>query len=285
MSKLCIALATFALATSASAAVPFKFGIAGYTFNRQDIDHALAAMRKVDCHYLCIKDFHLKYDASDAEIAAFKAKLAAAGVEALAAGPLYFDNEKGARMLFDFAKRYGLKTVVGVPMKEVKGPNGKKQRVEDDAVLDIVEKLVAEYDIRFAIHNHGPDMPKLYPTAASVMKRIADRDRRIGLCLDVVHERRAGADPIEAIRKYGDRIYDVHVNNVLLVRDEKGRMPYRAVPAPRGDLDIPAVFRALAETGYAGVCHLENAIEKNDDGSGLLESVGYFRGCMDSISH
>ena len=84
MSKLCIALATFALATFASAAVPFKFGIAGYTFNRQDIDHALAAMRKVDCHYLCIKDFHLKYDANDAEIAAFKAKLAAAGVEARA---------------------------------------------------------------------------------------------------------------------------------------------------------------------------------------------------------
>ena len=283
MKKLSVALASFALASSAFAAVPFKFGIAGYTFNRQDLDRSLAVMKKIDCHYLCIKDFHLKYDASDAEIEAFKAKLAAADVEALVAGPLYFDNEKDARMLFDFAKRYGLKTVVGIPHRKVKGPDGKEVRIEDDAILDVVEKLVAEYDIRLAIHNHGPDAPELYPTAASAMRRIANRDRRIGLCLDIVHERRAGADPVESIRKYADRIYDVHVNNALLVRDENGKMLYRPVPAPRGDLDIPAVFRALAEVGYAGVCHLENAIEKDDDGSGLLESVGYFRGCMDSI--
>ena len=283
MNRFSASLVAFALASSAFAAVPFKFGMAGFTFCKQDLDRSLAAMRKVDCHYLCIKDFHLKYDASDAEIAAFKAKLAAAGVEALAAGPHYFDSEKDARLLFDFAKRYGLKTVVGVPYGKAKGPDGKEKKVEDDAILDIVERLVAEYDIRFAIHNHGPDMPELFPTAASVMRRIGARDRRIGLCLDIVHERRAGADPVESIRKYADRIYDVHVNNAVLVRDGKGKIPYRPVPAPRGDLDIPAVFRALAETGYAGVCHLENAIGKTDDGSGLLESVGYFRGCMDSI--
>ena len=274
------------LACAASAATPYRLGIAGYTFCSTKLDPSLEIMKQVDNHLLCVKDFHLKYSATDAEIAAFKQKLASFGVEAVAAGPLYCATEKDARMLFDFAKRYGMKTVVGVPYEVAKGQSDKwNQRVESDQMLDIIEKFVKEYDIRFAIHNHGPDAPTLFPTAESVMKRIAHRDARIGLCLDVCHEQRSGKDPVATIYKYGDRIYDVHVNNILFknVKRVKGKVPYTPVPGGRGDMDLPGIFRALAEIGYAGVCHIEYGRNHGNGAKELHETVAYMRGCMDTV--
>jgi len=150
-------------------------------------------------------------------------------------------------------------------------------------MLDIIEKLVKEYDVCYAIHNHGPDIPNLFPTAEAVWERIKNRDKRIGFCLDVGHQRRADVDPTAAIRKYADRIYDVHIKNILLKKDAKGFAGNFAVPGPRGDLDIPAIFRALADIGYTGVCHIEYEEGFEDNAMQLAESVGYYRGVMDTI--
>ena len=260
--------------------LPYKLGIAGFTYHRKSLDETLAAMKRMDCHYLCIKDFHLPLDADDATIAAFKAKCAAADVECRAIGPLYFKEEGPARKLFEQAKKLGIRTVVVVPYgvkpgeKDAWGAN----RFEDEKALDILEKLVREYDIRAAIHNHGPDIPELYPTAEAVWAKIAKRDRRIGFCLDVGHQRRAGKDPTAAIRKYADRIYDVHVKNIRID-------PVRnfAKEGPRGELDLAGIFKALAETGYDGVCHIEYEKDFEDNLAEVAETIGYFRGVMDTI--
>ena len=263
-----------------ASALPYKLGIAGFTFRKKSLDETLAAMKRMDCHYLCIKDFHLPLDADDATIAAFKAKCAAAGVECRAIGPLYFKEEGPARKLFEQAKKLGIRTVVVVPYgvkageKDAWGPN----RFEDEKALDILEKLVKEYDIRAAIHNHGPDIPKLYPTAEAVWAKIAKRDRRIGFCLDVGHQRRAGLDPAAAIRKYADRIYDVHVKNIKI-----DPVQNYAKEGPRGELDLAGIFKALAESGYDGVCHIEYEKDFEDNLAEVAETVGYFRGVMDTI--
>ena len=105
-----IALSTIAFSIAASAAVPYKLGIAGFTFSKQNLDKVLSTMKKIDCHYLCIKNRHCDYmKGAEAPIDAFKAQCAASGVTCLAAGPLYFDNEKDARKFFEFAKAYGIK--------------------------------------------------------------------------------------------------------------------------------------------------------------------------------
>jgi sugar phosphate isomerase/epimerase len=268
----------FAASLSAVAAVPYKLGIAGYTFSRQDADKSLATMKKIDCRYLCIKNQHCDYNkGAAAPIAEFKAKCAAAGVECVAAGPLYFDNEETARKFFEFAKAYGIKTVSVVPYTGKK-VNGKMKKFESEESLDILEKLVKEFDIKAGIHNHGPDMPELYPTAEAVWARIKDRDSRIGFCLDVGHQRRAGNDPVAAIKKYASRIYDVHLKNIKI--DAKKNI---AIEGPRGELDIPAILQALADVGYTGVCHIEYERDFEDNIIGLAESVGYYRGVMDSI--
>lgn len=140
-----------ALSLSASAAVPFKIGLAGFSFWKTPLDKALETMKTIDCHYLCVKDFFLPLDADDAKIADFRAKCKAAGVESRASGPLYISDEKTARKLFAQAKKMGVGTVVVVPFEQGKAEGEKKsQNVESEKALDILEKLVKEFDIRAA---------------------------------------------------------------------------------------------------------------------------------------
>lgn len=262
--------------------MPFKLGIAGYTYHQKSIDEALAAMKRMDVHYLCVKDFHFNYlaDKTDEEIAAFKDKCASFGVECLAAGPQYFKDEATARKLFEFAKRYGMKTVVVVPYGVEKGKPDEwgPQRYESEEMLDVLDKLVKEFDIKAAIHNHGPDLKTLFPTAESALARIGNRDKRIGVCLDIGHERRSGMDPVAFIRKHADRIYDVHVKNIKI--DPVANF---AKEGPRGELDIAGVFKALAEAGYDGCCHLEYEKDFQDNLAEVAETIGYLRGVMDTI--
>ena len=42
-----------------------------------------------------------------------------------------------------------------------------------------------EYDIRIAIHNHGPE-DKLCPSPVDVLKAVKNMDPRMGCCIDVV---------------------------------------------------------------------------------------------------
>lgn len=272
---------SLSLALVSPGAVPFKIGIAGHTFNRRTMSETVDIMKRIDCHYLCHKEAFLPYDASQEEVDAWKAQMKAEGISVLATGPLYAKDEATARKQFEFAKRLGIKTLVGVPyscdpgvVKDHWGPH----RFESEETLDMIERLVREFDMRYAIHNHGPDMPRLYPTAESVMKRIEHRDRRIGVCLDIGHERRAGFDPAAFVRAHSDRIYDVHIKNIKIDPAKN-----RAVEAPRGELDIVSVFRALSDVGYTGVCHIEYEKDFEDNAMGLAESLGYFRGIADAV--
>ena len=277
--KKTLTLAFAATALAASAAVPFKIGMAGYTFCKQTLDQALATMQKIDCHWLCHKDTFLPYGATEAEIAEYKAKLAAAGVGTLATGPLYAKDEASGRAQFEFAKKFGLKVVVGIPYKVPEGKGDKFQnRVESPEMLDVVEKLVKEYDIKYAIHNHGPDVEALYPTGEVILDRLAGRDARLGVCLDIGHERRAGLDPAAFIRKNADRIFDVHLKNIKI-----DPVKNFAMEGPRGELDIQGIFQALADVGYTGVCHIEYEKDFKGNAMALAESFGYYRGVADCI--
>ena len=267
--------------------MPFKLGVAGYTMRRKNVDETLEIMRAVDIHYLCVKNFHLKYDASDAEIAAFKEKCAKAGVVPYALGPLYTQSNEEVRAYFEFARRFGVKTVVGVPYEMEEGAPGKEaERVASRKQLEYIDKLVKEFDIRYAIHNHGPQVAKMFPDVAAGYELIKDLDRRIGFCLDVGWEFACDRDPAETIRKYGERIYDIHLKNFALNPPGGGKIGDReltTVPMPRGAIDYARIFKTLAEVGYEDVCAFEYERDFEDNLEGLAESVGYARGLCDAI--
>ena len=262
--------------------IRFKLGIARYTFSKVSLQKSLEVMKEIDCHYLGLKDGSISYDANDAEIAAYKATLAKFGVETLSAGPEYFKTVEQAKALFSFAKRWGMKYVSVVPYEVRPGKEDNwvyGNRVESEAMIDVLESLVREYDIKAAIHNHGPDAPTVYPTAEAIWERIKDRDARIGICFDMGHQQRAGFDPVVAIRKYGARIYEVHLKNITRP-DKSGK----AIQGPRGILDIPAIFRALADVGFDGLALIEYERDYENNAMGLAESLGYYRGVVDALN-
>ena len=163
----------------------FKVGMAGYTFVKFDLDKTLETLKKTDVHYLCIKDFHLPMNSTDEQIAAFHAKLKSYDVTGYAVGPIYMKSEQDIDRAFEYAKRVGVKLIVGVPNYEL---------------LPYVDKKVKEYGFNYAIHLHGPDI-KLYPDADDVWNNVKNLDPRIGMCLDVGHDTRNGKDPVADLTK------------------------------------------------------------------------------------
>lgn len=250
----------------------FKLGIAGYTFHKFKLDQTLEMLKKVDVRYLCIKDFHLPFKSTDEEIAAFHEQCKASGVTGYGVGPIYMSGAEEVNNAFAYAKRVGVKTLVGVPFKMVD-----KKRVADAELCKLINDKVQEYDIKYAIHNHGPDMPELFPTAESGIAIIQNMDKRVGLCLDIGHELRDGKDPVKSMLDYADRIHDIHIKNVTEA-SKKGR----GIEMPRGLIDMPAFVRAVRKVQYSGVCSLEYEKDMNDPLLGIAESIGYFKGVMDA---
>ena len=202
----------------------FKVGMAGYTFVNFDLDKTLQTLEKCDVHYLCIKDFHLPFNSTDQQIADFHEKLKSKGVTGYAVGPIYMKTEQEIDNAFEYAKRVGVKLIVGVPNYDL---------------LPYLDKKVKEYDFNYAIHLHGPDMP-LYPDADDVWENVKDLDPRIGMCLDIGHDRRNGKDPVADLEKYISRVFDIHLKDVT----GASKAGY-SVEVGRGILDIPGFVRML----------------------------------------
>ena len=241
----------------------FNVGMAGYTFVHFDLDKTLEIMEKCDVKHLCIKDFHLPFKSTDAEIAAFHAKLKSKGVTGYAVGPIYMRSKEEVDNAFDYAKRVGVKLIVGVPNYEL---------------LPYVDQKVKEYNFHYAIHLHGPDIA-LYPDAEDVWENVKELDPRIGMCLDVGHDTRNGKDPVKDLERYHTRVFDVHIKDVT--------GPTKAgysVEIGRGIIDFPAFVNMLRKVGYSGVCSLEHERNMKDPFSGIAESIGYFRGVIATTS-
>jgi sugar phosphate isomerase/epimerase len=237
----------------------FKLGMAGYTFLKIDIDKALETLVRLDINFLCIKDFYLPLNSNDDQIAGFKAKLLSKGVTGYAVGPIYMKSEDEIDHAFSYAKRVGVKLIIGVP---------------DVELLPYVEKKVREYKIRYAIHLHGPDI-KVFPDADDVWEHIKNLDPGIGMCLDIGHDTRNGKDPVKDLGKYYTRVFDIHIKDVT----GNTKLGY-SLEIGRGVIDFPSFIKMLRKVGYTGVCSLEYEKDMVDPYMGIAESVGFFRGVI-----
>lgn len=239
----------------------FHLGMAGFSFVKFDLQTTLETMKKLDLHYLCIKDFHLPLDSNEEQIADFHRKLAEYDVKGYGVGPIYMKSESEVDRAFAYARRVGVNLLVGVPNYEL---------------LDYVEKKVKEYDIRLAIHLHGPDMP-IYPNAEDIWNNVKDRDARMGMCLDIGHNLRYGSDSLADYRKYYTRVYDMHLKDVTAPTKEGKR-----AEVGRGIIDIPLYIKLMRKYGYSGSVSLEHEKDMDNPFMGMAESIGYFRGVADA---
>jgi sugar phosphate isomerase/epimerase len=251
-------------AAAADYAIPtaLKLGIAGYTWLHVPMDQSVAMMKRLAIDAFSIKDFYLPLDSDAAKVNEVVGVFTAAGIRIYGAGVIYMKTPAEVDRAFVYAKLLGVELIIGVPNPDLMG---------------YVEQKVKETGIRVAVHNHGPE-DKLYPSPADVWEHIKGLDERIGLCLDIGHAARAGADPVKAVKEYGARIYDLHIKDLaVLSRD------YHPAVLGRGVLDIPGLLRVLKERRYSGYCSIEFEMDMNDPFPGIAESVGYFRGVLNGI--
>ena len=113
-----------------------------------------------------------------------------------------------------------------------------------------------KYDIRLAIHNHGPG-DRIFPTPDLAYEKIKDLDRRVGLCIDIGHTVRIGGDPYRAAEQFADRLFDIHMKDVTAAKPEG-----KEIECGRGMIDIPRFLRVLDKVQYAGYVSFEH---ENDD--------------------
>jgi sugar phosphate isomerase/epimerase len=240
-----------------------KLGMASYTFQKFTLDQAISMTREVDLRYIALKDMHLPLKSTREERVEARKKVEAGGLELVGGGVIYMKNDEAAiREIFDYAKDAGMPTIICSP---------------DVDALDTVEKFAKEYDLRIAIHNHGPG-DKKYPSPLDVWKLVQNRDSRMGLCIDVGHTVRAGTDPVEAIHKCATRLYDFHMKDVTEAA-AKGK----SVEVGKGIIDIPGVLKALIAIKYAYDVALEYEEKPKNPMPGVIGSVAYMRGVLAAI--
>jgi sugar phosphate isomerase/epimerase len=246
---------------------PIKLGVCSYTFRDFTRAQMLGYLKELNLTDLNVKDIkdHLPMDPT-LEAQAM-ADYAAAGIKLHAAGAIYFpkDDETDIRSKFDYCKRAGITTIVaGDPTPES---------------LKWIERFVKEYDIKIAIHNHGPE-DKFFPSPFDVLKAIKGLDPRIGFCIDVGHAARANANLVDAIHATGPRLYDMHIKDLANFTDKASQ-----VAVGEGILPIRDIFQALIDIKYPGFVDLEYEIHGDNPMPGVIESFGYMRGVLAGMGY
>ena len=242
----------------------FKAGIASYTFRKMSLENTIAALQKLELKYISIKDFHLSLKSTAAERQAAVEKLKAGGITPLSCGNITMDNtEESVRTAFQYAKDCGIPTIVCSPHPDS---------------MPILDKMVKEYDIKLAIHNHGPE-DKRFPSPYDVWKAALNYDKRIGLCIDVGHTARAKVDPAEAINKCKDRLYDLHFKDIDTT-EPKGT----TIPAGRGVLDLASILQALIKIRYSYLLSVEYERSPDDPFAEVAETIGYSKGLLAGLT-
>ena len=238
----------------------FKMGIASYTFRKFSLEQTIKALQRLNLHYISIKDFHLALTSTTAERKAAIQKFKDAGITPLSCGNITMQNDENEiRHVFEYAKDCDLPTIVCSPHPDS---------------MSILDKMVKEFDIKLAIHNHGPE-DKRFPSPYDVYKAVQGFDKRIGLCIDIGHTARAKVNPAEAILKCRDRLYDLHIKDINSTEPNGA-----TIEAGRGVLDLPSVLRSLHKIKYPHLVSLEFEGQADDPLPAVAESIGYIKGLL-----
>jgi sugar phosphate isomerase/epimerase len=244
---------------------PIKLGVASYSLRNFPRAQAIEMTRSLGARYINFKSVHLDYNATPAEFAAARAQLAAAGLELVGGGTITFDadTDDGVKKYFDYARSAGMPTIVCTCKP---------------AVLPRIEKFARQYDIKVAIHNHGPE-DENFPSPNDVLRAVKGMDPHMGLCIDLGHTVRAGTDPVQAIADAGSRVLDMHAKDL---RDFKSAESQCIVG--EGKIPIPEIFRQLRAVGYSGYVNLEYEIDPDNPLPGMRQSFSYMRGVVAGLA-
>ena len=235
-----LATTVLLLLVSLSPAQP-KLGLQTWTCRNMSFEETVVFAAEHGITQLELFRAHLDPAAPREKLLEQKAFLEKHGVTAYSIGVsgTSMDKEEN-RQLFELAKLFDMKVIVVEP--------------REAAQWDVLEELVKEYDIKLAVHNHGTG--SVYGNPATVKHVLAERDHRIGVCMDIGWVTAAGFDAETVFRNYGDRVYDMHLKDKRLdIEDAPGRPQDTFIGL--GNANYAGLFAAIKERNWSGVLAIE----------------------------
>jgi sugar phosphate isomerase/epimerase len=256
--------------SSAAPATPeesgFKLGVASYSLRKLSRADAIKGLEALKCRYINIKEFHAPIKGTEAEWKQARADFENAGIQILGVGNISMtrEDEGEIRRNFDYAKTLGAPVIVMAPTHKT---------------VPMIEKFVKEYNIKAAIHNHGPE-DKHFPAPADVLKAVKGMDERMGLCVDVGHTARTNTAPLEALKAAwsAKRLHDIHMKDLAELMNKDSQ-----VAVGDGAMPVAQMFAFLTKAGYKGGVMLEYEIHADNPLPGMIKSFAYMRGVLGGL--
>lgn len=227
-----------------------RMGLQTYSLRHFSFEEALKKTNALGLKHVELFSGHLDHNKATAqEIRDAKARMTDLDITPDSYGVSGFNRDEGAnRKIFDFGAELGLISLSADPEK---------------SSFDVLDKLVDEYKIPIAIHNHGPSHKWGKPEV--ILDAIKDHHKLIGLCADTGHFLRAGIDPIKAIQILRGRVYGLHVKDFISEHEE--------VVAGDGKLDMKALVKELKKQKFMGACSIEYELDPEDPIAGIQKGM------------
>lgn len=257
----------------------WKLAMHSYTLNRFSIDEAIDKSAEIGIKYMSISgNVNLpgtpKFKTtptpsiSAADFAAIQAHMRQKGID-----PVFVNmgvvhpsaDEAKARALFEAAKRLGIDTLVAEPEA--------KTLADLPKVMDVVEKLAVEFNIKVAIHNHPK--PSFYWNPETVLAAVKGRSPLLGSCADVGHWKRSGLDPVECLKQLEGHIITLHFKDLV-----KGSAPtengLHDVPWGTGSSNARAMLEELKRQHFKGAICIEYEYHWENSTPEIAKCVTWF---------
>ena len=254
-----VGIASIPSSRKKGSAESIKLGVASYTLRKFSQEQALDMTLRCGVNRITFKSMHLPLDSGQETIQSAVALCKKKGVSLYGAGVIYMKTKEQVDQAFEYARSAGLEMIIGVPNHEL---------------LEYVEGKVKKYDIKLAIHNHGPG-DKLYPSAESAYELVKGLDQRMGLCIDIGHTKRINRDPEQDLKDFFDRVFDIHIKDVTAAEAEG-----KTCIIGRGVIDFDSFLKAVIDLNYTGTLALEYEAEAEDPLPGMMESFGFVKGIL-----
>ena len=260
-------LTSFAVQPEASDDKQFhglRVGVCSYSLRSFPLAETLQATHRLGVRYLSLKDVHLPLTSTPDQRKQVRQQAADLGLSITSCGVIYLkDSEADMHQAFDYVRDLGASiAVVGIYREQ----------------LPTLDKVIRSYDLKAAIHNHGPN-DKRFPSPLEIYDAIKGLDHRIGVCIDIGHTFRMHEDLVADVKKTSDRLYSMHFKDL-----ESDHVDAKGLPVGTGVMPIVPLLRELVRSGYTGEVQLEYEIEPKDPLPGAAESLGFMRGALQSLA-
>lgn len=261
-----LALPGLSIADDKDPYLGLKMGLQSYSLREFKVQEALDQTKSLGLKYWESYPGHIPMGTLPKHIQTQKELLGRAGISLIAYGVVAFDtDENAAREKFEFAKAMGIKSLSADPKP-------------DAPTFDLLDKLVAEYDVAIAIHNHGPG--HRYDKISDVEKVVKDRHPKIGACVDTGHYLRSDENPVDAVNRFGKRLFGVHLKDVKTLSDGKKQFKI----AGEGDLNVTELLKALKGLKYDYAVSIEYEENAKNPLPDIEACLAHVRSCAAKIA-